>query len=459
MLLKPALLQDRRFVPAIGLRRKLSLSLVMLDVVLLSLAQIIAATIWPGEAQRGTEVAIALIVLYVGTALERGVYMGENFAFFRRARLRRMVLAPIRTFFVAFALLLAALFLLKWQVLVSRAEIFLSAIIFLGMIFPARWGWAYLVARNWPRGVSRVGLIVDEPNASPGREFSVVVEPGDWLDPERDNPDMYERLSEELRGCDAVVVACRPERRGVWTNMLRGLGMRIDLLAPELLESRPVALGQFYDTPSLVIDRGPMKLADRVSKRALDLIVSVAALILLAPILIGAAIAIKLDSKGPVLFKQQRLGLANRRFQMLKFRSMRTDSLDANGTTSTSRTDDRVTKVGRFLRRTSIDELPQLYNVLVGNMSIVGPRPHALESKAEDALFWEIDSRYWHRHKMKPGLTGLAQIRGYRGATETSDQLVNRLESDLEYVQSWSLVRDLTIIAQTLRVLVHPNAY
>ncbi|MBA3836318.1 MAG: exopolysaccharide biosynthesis polyprenyl glycosylphosphotransferase, partial [Zymomonas sp.] len=117
------------------------------------------------------------------------------------------------------------------------------------------------------------------------------------------------------------------------------------------------------------------------------------------------------------------------------------------------------TKVGRFIRRSSIDELPQLINVLRGEMSIVGPRPHALGSRAEGKLFWEIDPRYWHRHATKPGLTGLAQVRGYRGATVVRKDLADRLNADLEYVRAWSLWLDVRIILQTFGVLVHRNAY
>ena len=130
-----------------------------------------------------------------------------------------------------------------------------------------------------------------------------------------------------------------------------------------------------------------------------------------------------------------------------------------SGARSTGRHDDRVTRVGRFIRAHSLDELPQLFNVLRGEMSIVGPRPHALGSRAEDKLFWDIDTSYWHRHAVKPGLTGLAQVRGYRGATETVSDLSNRLQADLEYLSGWSLWRDIAIIFATFRVLIHRNAY
>jgi lipopolysaccharide/colanic/teichoic acid biosynthesis glycosyltransferase len=144
---------------------------------------------------------------------------------------------------------------------------------------------------------------------------------------------------------------------------------------------------------------------------------------------------------------------------MYKFRSMRVAAADREGQTSARREDDRITRVGALIRRTSIDELPQLINVLKGEMSIVGPRPHALGSQAGTKLFWEIDQRYWTRHALKPGLTGLAQVRGLRGATDLEADLSRRLVADLEYVDGWSLGRDVRIVLRTLSVLTHDRAY
>ena len=171
------------------------------------------------------------------------------------------------------------------------------------------------------------------------------------------------------------------------------------------------------------------------------------------------AAAIKLEDGGPVFFVQRRMGRGNRFFNMYKFRSMSVALSDKEGTVSASRDDGRVTRVGNIIRRTSIDELPQLINVLLGDMSLVGPRPHAIGSQAGDKLFWEVDLRYWQRHSLKPGLSGLAQIRGFRGATEQESDLVYRLQSDLEYLEGWTIFRDISIIFQTLRVVVHDQAY
>jgi lipopolysaccharide/colanic/teichoic acid biosynthesis glycosyltransferase len=146
-------------------------------------------------------------------------------------------------------------------------------------------------------------------------------------------------------------------------------------------------------------------------------------------------------------------------FNVYKFRSMSVEAADPMGAQSTVRGDVRITRVGRFIRKTSLDELPQLLNVLDGSMSLVGPRPHALGSLAGQLLFWQVDDRYSHRHVLKPGITGLAQIRGFRGTTNHVDDLSRRLQADLEYIAGWSIWRDLLIIVKTLRVVVHPNAF
>jgi lipopolysaccharide/colanic/teichoic acid biosynthesis glycosyltransferase len=138
---------------------------------------------------------------------------------------------------------------------------------------------------------------------------------------------------------------------------------------------------------------------------------------------------------------------------------MRSDAGDAVGRLSAERNDARITRIGRFLRRTSLDELPQLYNVLIGDMSLVGPRPHALESTAEGKYFWEAVDEYWSRHAVKPGITGLAQIRGFRGATESHRDIKERVASDLEYANSWSIWLDIKILLLTPLVLIHRNAY
>ncbi|NYF33917.1 MULTISPECIES: exopolysaccharide biosynthesis polyprenyl glycosylphosphotransferase [Sphingopyxis] len=274
-----------------------------------------------------------------------------------------------------------------------------------------------------------------------------------------DDPYMLDRLGTVLQDYDRVTIVCAPERKVEWARALKGVNILGEIVMPEIAELGPLTTRQSGGVTTLVVSWGPLNRANRVKKRALDLAVTIPALFVLAPLLALVAIAIKFDSPGPVFFRQERMGRGNRIFRILKFRSMRVEATDANGARSASRDDDRITRVGKIIRATSIDELPQLINVLSGEMSLVGPRPHALGSTAGNELFWRVDRQYWHRHALKPGITGLAQIRGFRGATNTKRDIVNRLGADLEYQHGWSLLRDVSILVRTAQVLIHRNAY
>jgi len=278
------------------------------------------------------------------------------------------------------------------------------------------------------------------------------------LDPEQRDAAMAARLARGVGWAERVVVACPPERIEAWRVALAALSAKGEILVPELRRFAPAKVGVFDGYPTVVVAGGPLLFRDRLFKRLFDLAISCAAILLLSPVLLIAALAVKLSGPGPVFFRQQRIGKDARPFLIMKFRTMHAAQTDQRAEKLTERDDPRVTRVGAFLRRTSIDELPQLFNVLWGDMSIVGPRPHAPAAKAADALYWEVDERYWARHCIKPGMTGLAQVRGHRGPTDRREDLVNRLQSDLEYVTNWSIWRDLRIIVATLGVLTHDNA-
>ncbi len=197
-----------------------------------------------------------------------------------------------------------------------------------------------------------------------------------------------------------------------------------------------------------------------IVKRGMDIVVSLLFLAVQIPPLLLAAIAIKLDSPGPILFRQRRIGLHGRPFELLKFRTMHCQPPDPGRLEQARPRDPRVTRVGAVLRHTSFDELPQLWNVLRGEMSLVGPRPHAPGTCAGARLFEEVSDHYPLRHRVRPGITGLAQVRGWRGQTETEEKLLRRLDSDLEYVAEWSLWLDCVILARTVAtVLRMRNAY
>ena len=184
-------------------------------------------------------------------------------------------------------------------------------------------------------------------------------------------------------------------------------------------------------------------------KSAFDKVVAAAAIVALAPVLIATALAVRFTSKGKILFTQERYGFNNELIKIYKFRSMYEDKSDANAVKLVTKDDDRVTPVGRFIRKTSIDELPQLFNVLLGDLSLVGPRPHALQAKAGDRLYQEVVDGYFARHRVKPGITGWAQINGWRGETDTELKIEKRVEHDLYYIENWSLLFDLYILVRT----------
>ncbi|MFO1261027.1 MAG: exopolysaccharide biosynthesis polyprenyl glycosylphosphotransferase [Sphingomonadaceae bacterium] len=279
------------------------------------------------------------------------------------------------------------------------------------------------------------------------------------IDPTKHDAKMAEKLARAVGGAEHVVVACPSERIEDWTIALKSLSARGEILVPEMARFAPVRGGTFQHHPTLIVAGGPLDFRQRIIKRLFDVIVSLGAIIALSPVLLITAIAVKLTSPGPILFKQARLGRDARPFRILKFRSMRAEMSDHNASQLTQKNDPRITPIGAFIRKTSIDELPQLFNVLLGDMSIVGPRPHAAGAKAADSLYWEVDSRYWARHCIKPGITGLAQVRGHRGTTDAHEDLLLRLQSDLEYVTEWSVMRDIRILIATVAVLVHARAY
>ena len=219
-------------------------------------------------------------------------------------------------------------------------------------------------------------------------------------------------------------------------------------------------LVDFYGMPAINVVEKPLNPWNWLVKSIEDKVVAVIALILLAPLLAAVALAIKLDSPGPVLFRQKRFGFNNDLIEVFKFRSMHHHMADAAAAQLTTRDDPRVTRIGRFLRRSSLDEMPQLFNVLRGEMSIVGPRPHALQAKADGRLYQDVVDNYALRHKIKPGITGWAQINGWRGETDTFEKIINRVNHDLYYIDNWSLILDLYIILSTPIALVRTkNAY
>ncbi|MEJ0051993.1 MAG: undecaprenyl-phosphate glucose phosphotransferase [Methylovirgula sp.] len=227
------------------------------------------------------------------------------------------------------------------------------------------------------------------------------------------------------------------------------------------LHFRPHSYSYIGSVPLIDIFDKPIAGWDVIVKYAFDKIVGALCLILLAPVMAIVALAVKLDSKGPALFRQKRYGFNNEIVEVYKFRSMRADMLDFAATKLVTKDDPRVTRVGRFIRKTSLDELPQLFNVVFkGNLSLVGPRPHALHAKAAERQYDEVVDGYFARHRVSPGITGWAQIHGWRGETDTPEKIQGRVECDLYYIENWSILLDIYILLATPFALLRTkNAY
>ena len=263
---------------------------------------------------------------------------------------------------------------------------------------------------------------------------------------------------------DRVIIAIpsTAERRvGDLCDKLKALSIDVALCPDGVIFDVPPRSRMTIGTLSVVaLAQRPLRTWQAAVKRAEDLVLASLALLFFGPLMLAIGIVVKLDSRGPALFRQRRHGFNNVEIDVYKFRTMRTELTDTAGSRQASRDDPRVTRIGRILRRCSLDELPQLLNVLKGEMSLVGPRPHPIGMKTGDLLCHEIVQSYAHRHRMKPGITGWAQVNGLRGATATPEQLLRRVEHDLFYVEHWSLLFDLKIILKTLRCLfVAENAF
>ncbi len=268
------------------------------------------------------------------------------------------------------------------------------------------------------------------------------------------------------RGIDWILVALPAvdaARLDAIVQRLEVLSIPIALCPPNVGLRVPRDMVDYTGSgmPVMLLADRPIKRWNAVLKSAEDALLSWILVLLLLPLLGLIALAIKLDSPGPVIFKQRRHAFNNSEFDIYKFRTMRfSDEISGDRLQQTARFDRRVTNVGRFLRTTSLDELPQLFNVLKGEMSLVGPRPHAVNMRTEDRLGSEITATYAHRHRVKPGMTGWSQVNGARGSTSTTAQLRRRVALDLMYIDNWTLWLDLKILALTCReVLRRTNAY
>ena len=446
-------------VPSLERKRlRAYLALIAADVISILAGFAIGGLIYRGDLSdtQALMEAQLFLPLFLTIALYQRVYSIRSLTDAQHAALR-ICMAVV----VAAALLNFLAFYAKFNTSFSRGTFTLGLVLSTLSMVAVRSVSARVLRRRWGP-VARNILVLHDGGPALEMDWAVHLDASEYgIRPDPADPHMRDHLAQVLKNQEEVIVSCPAERREKWALILKASGVHGEVISDTAQHLGALGIKHYegQGCAGLIVSVGPLGLRARVAKRLFDLAAASTALVILSPVLIIAAAAIKLSGEGRVMFVQRRLGRGNRLFSMLKFRTMRESGSDPEGAVSTSRGDERVTRVGAFLRKTSIDELPQLINVLRGEMSIVGPRPHALGSQAGDKLFWEVDGRYWHRHSLKPGMTGLAQVRGLRGSTEQEDDLSARLRSDLEYISNWSLMHDIAIMIRTLTVLSHDRAY
>ncbi|MFP6850376.1 MAG: undecaprenyl-phosphate glucose phosphotransferase [Pseudomonas sp.] len=271
------------------------------------------------------------------------------------------------------------------------------------------------------------------------------------------NSGQLEKMIREERVTQVLVALpwSAENRIGQIVRNLRRFPVNV-LLVPDMIAFRHAhnRITNVGGLPMFNVSKIPLAGWSPLIKRIEDVSLAGLAVIALLPLMLLLALLIRFDSPGPILFRQKRYGYNDRLIEVFKFRSMFHHQTDANAERQTTRNDDRVTRVGRFIRKTSLDELPQLFNVLIGSMSMVGPRPHATATKAAGVLFEDAVEQYSARHRVKPGITGWAQVNGYRGETDTLEKIEKRVEYDLEYIERWSVWFDLYILFRTIPALL-----
>ena len=449
----------RKGIPK-GLSRKFRFRLgfmtIILDATLIYLSLAIASDIHIGYQAKayGGSIFLILFPLYILFLLGTPHYRNPDVPFHSQSAWK-----SVMPFSFATGSLLIVMFFMKVGAEYSRIVIALGYVLCVLSIFVSRKITLLVSNRTLGSDPFEIIHIYDDtpPPVLPDVELISASSLG--LSPNPDNPASIRALGDVVRAKDGIVLYCSPEVRSQWAFALKCLDVSSEIVIPEFFNLTPLGIGKRFGHTTLLINSGRLTWNERFVKRMFDLAVTIVLAPFIVPLLLLVALAVKLDSPGPIFFRQDRIGRSNRKFWMFKFRSMRTDMQDVSATMLTTRGDPRVTRLGRILRATSIDELPQLFNVFVGDMSLVGPRPHAEQARAGQQFYWEVENAYWHRHVVKPGITGLAQVRGFRGNTFHEDDLRGRLNSDLEYIENWSIVLDATILFRTLFSAVHRNAF
>ena len=368
---------ERKIVASLERRRlRAYILMILADALLLHGAFVLASVLYIGPWWHADTMlaAQALLPLYFTIAMYNrtyGVRALTDWVFAIRQALTALVISTALIAFVAFYTKSSADF--------SRVAVTLGLGVFAVSIFALRRAIPIMIDTFWG-GRVRNHLVIDDGGPDFHLENAVSISAEKYeLDPNAHDPFMLDRLGKLLRNQDKVVVSTPRERREKWAFLLKSAGVEGEIVSEPAHALGAVGVYRYEDQQrtTLVVSTGPLGLRARITKRAFDIVMALGGIIVLSPILLITALLIKLEDGGPVLFVQRRLGRGNQFFDMYKFRSMRTEKLDHDGSQSTSREDDRITKIGAFIRKTSIDELPQMFNVLLGDMAIVGPRPRA----------------------------------------------------------------------------------
>jgi Undecaprenyl-phosphate glucose phosphotransferase len=422
----------------------------------------------PGEIAQFTGIASIVAVLFIALAKNRGLYeLTELLSLKSQIREIAMAWGAILLFLTGVA------FTMKLGDEFSRGTTLIFAVSGLLALIGERVLWRILLADGLAvrKFSGREVMLIEEQSsdssvleafARHGMQLSChFVLPADRNDVQR-RKNVIAQVISSARGSNIqeIVVSANLDH---WSELksllseLRVLPIPVNLVPfgpiAELLTVQSHMIG---NTISIELQRGPRTLCDRSVKRISDVVIAGTALVVLGPLILMTAIAIKLDSRGPVIFRQRRCGFNGRQFHILKFRTMSVME-DGDTIVQAQPNDARVTRVGNWLRRTSIDELPQLLNVLAGTMSIVGPRPHAV---AHESQFDKTVSNYAFRNHVKPGLTGWAQVNGYRGETRTAAHIEGRVKYDLWYIDNWNILIDFKIIFLTvIEIIRGEHAY
>ncbi len=414
---------------------------------------------------------LGFFVAWVITAYVENLYAKKTLL----SGLRDQSIAAVASCAMAFGILLLFLFTLQFIGGVSRVWLLTWSLCVFGWVSLLRLSWYLYMQRQLRQGTcldralvlsgssALAGILSDEIRYQSGGRIGIVSAvsfpgtsggpPLDWVESAVKNGSV-----------DRVIVAsarnATPQAQALIDRLSR---TAVDVtLIPDLdgLSTRIVGVDRIGMLPTIELVSRPLSVIEAVLKRAEDLVLATTMLLAVTPLLAVAAIAIKLDSPGPVFFRQEREGHHDRKFRLWKFRTMYDNACDIAATRQTSRSDERVTRVGHYLRRFSIDELPQLLNVIRGDMSVVGPRPHALGMRSLGLTMTQVLNDYPARHRLKPGITGWAQVNGCRGEIDSHDKLRRRVDLDCFYIDNWSLWLDVWIVLRTISLIViNSDAY